>query len=348
MREVTIAGRRVGSDAAPFVIAEVGINHNGELARARDMIRVAKAAGADAVKFQTFVADELVGDATLSFTYRSQGNDVTEPMLAMFRRHELPRDAWHAVAAAARDEGIMFLSTPQNHGDLELLLELDVPAIKVGSDDFSNLPLLKSYATTKLPLILSCGMSDLSDVYTALDTVGAMDGYPVVLLLCTSQYPTPPADVNIRKLDTLGAAFPNLVLGFSDHTVGPVAAVLAVAKGARVFEKHFTLSHDLPGPDHWFSEDPAGLREWIAAIRTADLMLGDALVRPTAVERRQRGEFRRVMVAARDVAAGETLDADSIVMRRVAGGAGFPPALFDFVIGRTATRDYRRGDPITW
>jgi N,N'-diacetyllegionaminate synthase len=348
MREVKIGSRVVGSVAPPFVIAEAGINHNGDPARALEMIRVAKAAGADAVKFQTFVASELVGDPTLTFTYRSQGTEVTEPMLAMFGRYELSKAVWRDIARACRDEGIVFLSTPQNRTDLELLLELDVPAVKIGSDDFSNLPLLRSYASTNLPLILSCGMSDLGDVYAALETVGALDGYPTVLLLCTSQYPTPPADVHIRKLDALAAAFPRIVLGFSDHTTGPVAAVLAIAKGARVFEKHFTLSHDLPGPDHWFSEDPDGLRDWVASIRTADAMLGDALVRPTEMERRQRSEFRRVMVAARDLCAGDILEPESIVMRRISGGAGLAPALLEYILDRPASRDYRRGDPIIW
>ena len=348
MREVSIGGRRIGAEAPPFVVAEVGINHNGDPARALEMIRVAKAAGADAVKFQTFVADELVGDPDLTYTYRSQGVEVTESMLAMFRRHQLPRSAWHGLAAACRSEGIVFLSTPQNMGDLELLLELEVPAVKVGSDDFTNLPLLRAYAARGLPLILSCGMADLGEAYAALETVGALDGYPTVLLLCTSQYPTPPADVHIRKLDSLAAAFPDVVLGFSDHTTGAVAAVLAVAKGARVFEKHFTLAHDLPGPDHWFSEDPDGLRAWIAAIRTADAMLGRTLVRPTATERRQRAEFRRVMVAARDLREGEVMNADAIVMRRIEGGGGLAPALLEAVLGRRASRDYRRGEPIIW
>src|SRR5262249_10609741 len=154
---------------------------------------------------------------------------------------------------------ILFFSTPQNESDLDILMKVGVPAVKVGSDDFTNIPLLKSYAASGLPLILSSGMSDLAEAYHGLDAVGAFDGYPTVLLVCTSQYPRPPEYANLARITTLRAAFPPVPIGFSDHTRGPLASALAVALGACFLEKHFTLSHDLPGPDHWFSEDPQGL-----------------------------------------------------------------------------------------
>ena len=263
MNDFVIADRRVGAEHPSFIIAEVGINHNGSIDTALQMIEVAKRAGADAVKFQTFRASEFVGDPDQQFTYRSQGRQVNESMLAMFTRYELPSAAWVGIKAECDRQGIIFMSTPQNRSDLDLLLEVGLPAVKIGSDDFTNLPLIRSYAQTGLPMILSCGMSDLSEVHQALDAAGGFDGYPVALLLCTSQYPTPPIDVNLRKLRTLQGAFPGLVTGFSDHTQGPLAASLAVALGAAIFEKHFTLDHDQPGPDHWFSEDPVGLESWV-------------------------------------------------------------------------------------
>ncbi len=229
------------------------------------MVRTAREAGADAVKFQTFKASEFVGDPNQLYTYRSKGEQVTESMLAMFQRYELPLDAWGKIKSECDRQGMIFLSTPQNRSDLDLLLELNVPAIKVGSDDFTNLPLLKSYAATGLPLIVSCGMADMNEVRSSLGAIGVSSGYPTVLLLCTSQYPTPPGDVNLRKLKTLRDAFPDVTLGYSDHTQGSLAASVATALGATVFEKHFTLSRDLPGPDHWFSEDPIGLRNWISS-----------------------------------------------------------------------------------
>ncbi len=341
---IQIANRPLGKGHAPFIVAEVGINHNGELERAFQMIQVAKDAGVDAVKFQTFKADEFCGDAEQTFTYKSQGKEVTESMLEMFRRYEFNRDQWFAVKKRCDEVGIHFLSTPQNRSDLDILLELGVTAVKVGSDDFSNLPLLKSYAVTGLPLILSTGMADLSEVYQALDIIGAMDGYPVVLLVCTSQYPTPPEDVNLLKLRTLSEAFPDVTVGFSDHTQGPLAAAAAVALGACFFEKHFTLNHDLPGPDHWFSENPEGLKAWVQAIRATYKMLGSPLVRPTATERKNRSAYRRSIVALKDIPEGETLSLQNIGLRRPA--TGLAPILIDQVLGSQAARIIRKGTPL--
>jgi N,N'-diacetyllegionaminate synthase len=346
MGTVSIGNRTVGAGCEPFVVAEVGINHNGEPDRALEMIRVAARCGCDAVKFQTFKASEFVNDRAQSFTYRSQGRQVTESMLEMFARHELPIAAWRAIKAECDAVGITFFSTPQNPSDLELLLDLGVPCIKVGSDDFTNLPLLREYARTRLPLILSSGMSDLSDVHQALECVGALDGYPTVLLVCTSQYPTPPQDANLARVSTLRSAFPAIPIGFSDHTQGALAAALAVGLGATVLEKHFTLAHDLPGPDHWFSEDPAGLAEWVRTIRAAVMLLGSPVVRPTDAERNHRLEYQRRLVAARDIGAGELIEASALVLRRVAGGRGLPPAFMTHLVGRRAPRAWRAGEPI--
>jgi len=346
MTEFSIGGRAIGRGQPAFVIAEVGINHNGELAKAIEMIQVAQRAGADAVKFQTFKADEFVGNDAPLFTYRSQGKDVTESMLDMFRRYELPKGAWREIASECRRQSIVFMSTPQNRSDLDLLLELDIPAIKIGSDDFTNLPLIRSYASVGLPLILSCGMSDLAEVHQALDAAGAFEGHPVALLLCTSQYPTPPSDVNLQKLKTLQGAFPGIVTGFSDHTQGSLASSLAVALGAVVFEKHFTLDHDLPGPDHWFSEDPASLGSWITAIRTARVMLGEALVRPTAHEREMRLIARRSVIALTAISRGSTLTPTNVGLRRP--GTGLPPSCLETLFGSVAVRDIAAGDVLSF
>ncbi|HJU50430.1 MAG TPA: N-acetylneuraminate synthase family protein [Pseudogulbenkiania sp.] len=340
-QQLSLGGRPVGLGCRPFTIAEVGINHNGDFDRACRMIEVAKAAGADAVKFQTFKAAEFCGDPGQMFSYQSQGQTVTESMLAMFRRHEFSRDDWFRLKAHCDQVGITFLSTPQNSSDLELLLEIGVSAIKVGSDDFTNLPLIRRYAQTGLPLILSCGMSDIGEVHQALEAAGWFAGYPVIVLLCTSQYPTPPEDVNIRKLTTLRQAFEGLIIGFSDHTQGPLAASLATALGAGVFEKHFTLSHDLPGPDHWFSEEPQGLEQWIHNIQTAHAMLGCAWVKPTPAELDMRVLARRSVVALRDIKPGEVLSDENIGLRRP--GGGLAPGLLEHVVGLAATRPLRAG-----
>jgi N,N'-diacetyllegionaminate synthase len=245
------------------------------------------------------------------------------------------------IKKKCEETGIMFLSTPQNHSDLDLLLEIGIPAIKVGSDDSTNLPLLKSYSATNLPIIISSGMSDLAEVYQALEAVGALDGYPTILLLCTSQYPTPPEDVNLLKLKTLANSFPMVVTGFSDHTQGPLASSLAVAMGASFFEKHFTLDHNLPGPDHWFSEDPEGLKEWIGSIRTAYTMMGSAIVRATKAEKIMKKMARRSIVAICDINPGDPLTVSNVGLKRP--GDGLPPFLFDQILESKANTNIHKG-----
>lgn len=341
---IRIGSRDVGRAHPAFVIAEAGINHNGDLERACAMVRQAKLAGADAVKFQTFTASEFIADDSLTLTYTSQGSQVTESQLQLFRRHEFPKDSWRQIKACCDREDIIFLSTPQNPADLDLLLEIGVSAIKVGSDDFNNLTLIRRYARSGLPMLVSCGMADLAEVHQTLDALGTFQGYPTVLLLCTSQYPTPPADVNLRKLQTLEGAFPGLVLGFSDHTQGALASSLAVALGACVFEKHFTLDHGLPGPDHWFSEDPEELRQWVSAIRNSTRMLGDPLVRPTHAEIEMRTLARRSIVALREVKPGEMLDEANLGLRRP--GDGLSGCYWDLVAGKHALRTIAAGQQI--
>ena len=325
----------------PFVVAEAGINHNGVLKKAFEMVKVAKKSGANAIKFQTFSAEEFCGDHNQEYTYWSQGIEVTEPMLKMFRRYEFNRSEWFQIKKRCDYENILFLSTPQNRSDLDLLLEIGIPAIKVGSDDFTNLPLLKDYSSTNLPMIVSCGMSDFADVYNALDSIGTLDGYPTVLLLCTSEYPTPPEDLHILKLKTLADAFPQLVLGFSDHSQGELASSLAVAMGACCFEKHFTLDNDLPGPDHWFSENPKGLDTWVSSINKAHRMMGSSIVRPTVSEIPMRTIARRSIVVLRDVESGEKFTLENLGLRRP--GNGLPPAWFHTVLQYFASGKLKAG-----
>lgn len=340
-----INGRPIGDGFPPYCIAEVGINHNGDLSLAKQMIDAAKAAGADAVKFQTFKAEEFCGDPEQTFTYQSQGKQVTESMLEMFKRYEFTQADWLEIKAHCEAVGITFFSTPQNHSDLKLLMEIGVPAIKVGSDDFTNLPLIRSYIESQLPLILSCGMSDMAEVHQALEAAGWFNGYPVALMLCTSQYPTPPKDVNLAKLTTLRNAFPGLLVGFSDHTQGPLAAALAVSGRARIFEKHFTLRNDLPGPDHWFSEEPAGLADWINQIQTANILMGSPVIMPTIAEREMRLVARRSVVALSDIAVGEKLSDSNTGLRRP--GGGLRPDMISSVIGLIASRNIKKGERLS-
>ena len=346
MVKIKLNKHTIGHGCKPFIIAEAGINHNGEIKTAFEMICAAKNAGVDAIKFQTFKANEFVGDPNQKYTYRSQGKDVTESMLEMFKRYEFSRDDWFKIKKRCDDEKILFFSTPQNPSDLELLLELNVPAIKVGSDDFTNLPLLKAYSKTGLPMMISCGMSNLTEVHQSLDTIGSLDGYPTILLVTTSQYPTPPKDVNLLRLDTLSKMFSTIPLGFSDHTQGPLASSLAVALGACLFEKHFTLSHDLPGPDHWFSEDIVGLKKWTYAIKKSFTMMGSPLIQPTQKEDKMKILSRRSIMTIKEIKKGEILSAKNIGFRRP--GNGLSPNFMDKILGLKATRNIKRGTLIAF
>jgi N,N'-diacetyllegionaminate synthase len=346
MTKMKLFEKSGGRYSRPFMIAEAGINHNGQLEKAYSMIKIAKTVGADSVKFQTFKSDEFIGDPNMMFTYKSQNKVVTEPMIEMFKRYEFNRDEWFLIKRKCDEEGILFLSTPQNRSDLDLLLEIGITAIKVGSDDFTNLPLLKSYSSTGLPMIVSCGMSDMADVYKALEAIGSLDGYPTVLMLCTSEYPTPPEDVNLLKLKTLGKAFPDLMLGFSDHTQGVLASSLAVALGAVVFEKHFTIDQGLAGPDHWFSESPEGLKEWVVSVNNAYAMMGSQTIRPTEKEKAMIKLARRCIVTISDISENEVLSQNNVGLKRV--GDGLPAEYFYNLLGLRSTRKLSRNSVLKW
>lgn len=339
LTKIRIGRYFIGKGCGPFIIAEAGINHNGELKKAFAMIKAAKECGADAIKFQTFKAEEFISDHTQIFTYYSQGKKVTEPMFAMFKRCEFSASEWFRIKEKCDKEGILFLSTAQNRTDLDLLLKIGIRAIKVGSDDFTYTSLLKDYAKTGLPIILSCGMADLDEIKISLNAAGAFKGYPVILLYCISQYPAPAQDVNMLKLKTLRESFPGLTVGFSDHTQTDTAAVMAVAFGACVFEKHFTLDKGLPGPDHWFSENPQGLKSWVLAVRRAHTMLGSAEVVPTRSEQGMRIIARRSIVAARDIKKGEILALDNLALKRP--GTGLPVSQLQKITGRRARRNIK-------
>jgi len=341
-----IGTRNIGATSEPYIIAEVGINHNGNLSTALEMIDIAKSSGADAVKFQTFKAEEFCGDPEQQFSYFSAGKEVTESMLSMFKRMELKIDDWSKIKEYADKSGIEFFSTPQNYSDLQLLLPLAIQVIKVGSDDLTNLPLISSYAKTGLPIILSSGMADIAEVHRALEAAGWFEGKQAAMLVCTSQYPTPTENINIKRVSTLRAAFPNLVVGFSDHSQGNEAAIMATSLGAKIFEKHFTLSHDAEGPDHWFSLDPVELYSWVKAIRDAHVMLGSGIVSPAQQELKMRELARRSIVALSDILKDEILGNSNVGLRRP--GTGLAPEFLTVVQGRSSNKFIAKGETIDW
>lgn len=345
-----------------FVIAEAGVNHNGDVARAMALVDAAADAGADAVKFQTFRADALATAAAPKAAYQERQTGAGESQLVMLRRLELNHEAHHQLAAHCRARGIGFLSTPFDSASLDFLAaDMQLPLIKIGSGDLTNAPLLLEAARHGLPIILSTGMSDLNDIAAALGVLAFGYGEPVsaqpriaafhsaltrhqalllsrvVLLHCTTEYPAPMADTNLRAMQTLTARF-GLPVGFSDHTQGITAAIAAVACGARVIEKHFTLDRNLPGPDHKASLEPGELAAMVRGIRDAEVAMGDGDKKPRPVELSNRSIARRSVVATSTINAGATISIDQLGLKRP--GTGISPAHLWDLVGVTSNRDY--------
>jgi N-acetylneuraminate synthase len=353
-----------------FVIAEAGVNHNGSLDLARDLIDAAAQAGADAVKFQTFKASEIVSRHAPKAAYQQRSTDQGESQLEMIGKLELSAGDHRVLIEHARQRGIDFLSTPFESRSLALLVdELGLRTIKIPSGEITNAPFLVQIARTGCRMILSTGMSTLREVESALATLAygglAPVGQPpgaaafeaaylsasgqallrerVVLLHCTTEYPAPVADVNLKAMDVMAQAF-GMPVGYSDHTEGIHVAVAAVARGARVIEKHFTLDRSLPGPDHKASLEPAELRAMVSAIRDVEAALGDGVKRPSAAELKNRAVVRRSLVAACSIAAGEPYSEENLTCKRP--GTGVSPTAYWNRLGTAAARDYAADDLI--
>jgi N,N'-diacetyllegionaminate synthase len=322
-----------------LIIAEAGVNHNGELALARRLIDAAADAGADMVKFQSFSADQLVTAAARKAEYQDRTTDANESQRAMIRRLELTRETHKALSAHCADRGITFFSSAFDEGSVDLLAELGLDRFKIPSGEITNLPYLRHVARYGKPVLLSTGMATLGEIEAALEVL-ERSGIPrtcVTLLHCTTEYPAPMAEVNLRAMLTLRDAF-GVAVGYSDHTVGTEVSIAAVALGASVIEKHFTLDRNLPGPDHRASLEPAELKAMVAAIRNIEQALGDGIKRPGASESRNKASVRKSVVASRRIRAGERFDETNLAVKRP--GTGLSPMRWDEVLGRVAPRDF--------
>lgn len=351
-----------------LVIAEAGVNHNGSLDLALQLVDIAAEAGADVVKFQTFRADLLATAGAAKAQYQATNTGEAGSQLEMLRRLELSQADHAALLAQCRARGIGFMSTAFDAPSLQFLATLDMPAIKIPSGDITCAPLLLQAARLRRPLIVSTGMSTLADIEQALGAIafGLLDdaiprgradfaaAYAsdagraalqrhVTLLHCVTQYPAPPAAINLRAMDTMASAF-GLPVGYSDHSTGIEIALAAVARGATIIEKHFTLDRALPGPDHAASLEPGELRAMIHAIRNIEVALGSPRKEPAAVEIANLPIARRSLVFARAVLAGDTLRADMLVAKRPATGVS-PFELWDLE-GRVIARDYAADEAI--
>lgn len=340
----SIGGRGVGEGQPCLVIAEAGVNHNGSLEMALQLVDAAAEAGADVVKFQTFKTERVVSRRAAKADYQKTGSADGQTMYEMLKRLELSDDEFRAIAAHAKSRGIIFMSKGHRE-DIDFLVELGVPALKIDSAAVVYYSLLRKAAGMGLPVILSTGGSRLGEVEKALDLLAAHGNPPVALLHCTTAYPAPPDQVNLRAMATLRAAF-GLPTGFSDHTEGIEIPIAAAALGACIVEKHFTLDRALPGPDHKASLEPQELRRMVEGIRKVEQALGDPRKRPTELEQRNMQVMRRSLVAERDIAAGERLQADMIAFKRP--GTGLGEDFLDLLVGRLAARPIAAGEPITW
>jgi pseudaminic acid synthase len=339
-----IQGRRVGPGEPAYVIAELSCNHHGKYEEAEALVRAAKEAGADAVKLQTYTPDTMTLDSELPH-FKISGT-IWEGR----RLHELYKEAmtpwdWQPKLKALADSlGIHLFSSPFDATAVDFLEKMGVPAYKVASFENGDVPLLKKIAATGKPVIVSTGMASEADVELAVSTLKAAGSGPVALLKCTSAYPAPPEEMNLRAIPELARRF-GLPVGLSDHTLGSRCAVVAAALGACVFEKHLILSRGLGGPDAPFSAEPAELAEMIRAIRETESALGAGRLGPGKSERSSLA-FRRSVFAVRDIAAGETLSAQNI--RCIRPGQGLHPKHFESLLGRRAVRAITRGTPLAW
>lgn len=351
----------------PLIIAEAGVNHNGDLERAQAMVEVAAQAGVSVVKFQTFVTEELVTADAPKAAYQARQTGGEQSQAQMLKALELPQAAHFALKAQAESLGLEFLSTAFDWPSLRFLVDdLGLSRLKLPSGELTNLPFVLEHARAGLPLIVSTGMATLAEIETALGViafgrVAAAGATPslaacaeafcsaegqaalregVTILHCTSDYPAAAESVNLRAMDALAAAF-GLPVGYSDHTLGTAVSVAAAARGARVIEKHFTLDCRLPGPDHAASLEPDALRQMVRDIHTVADCLGDGIKRPQPSERATAAVARKSVVARRAIAQGAVFTAEDLMLRRP--GTGMPPAALWALIGQTAKRDYAAG-----
>jgi N-acetylneuraminate synthase len=322
-----------------LIIAEAGVNHNGDIDLAKQLVTAAAASGADMVKFQTFKAHNLVTKTASKAAYQNKTTDETESQFEMIRKLELSKADHELLIEECNRHGIGFFSTAFDTDSFDMLVNMGIKQVKIPSGELTNLPLLRYMTRLGLPVILSTGMANMGEIEAALEVI-ENSGTPrelITVLHCTTEYPTPMNDVNLRAMLSIKSAF-GVEVGYSDHTPGIEIPIAAVALGATVIEKHFTLDRNLPGPDHLASLEPKELKAMVDAIRNIELALGDGIKRPSASEIRNIPIARKSLVATRSIRAGEFFSADNIGTKRP--GTGISPMLWDDVIGRKANSDF--------
>jgi N,N'-diacetyllegionaminate synthase len=328
-----------------FIIAEAGVNHNGSVETAYELIRAAREAGSDAVKFQTFNADAVTVASNVRAEYQRKSGNAGDTQHAMLKALELNADQFSTLASYCRELGIRFLSTPFDIQSVGILGSIGVDMYKIASGEITNTPLLRAIGAAGRPIILSTGMSTLGEIETALDAIYSTGNRDVRLLHCVTEYPAPFDEINLRAMETMRIAF-RIPVGYSDHTTGIETAVAAVALGAEFIEKHLTLDRTMEGPDHGSSAEPALFAEMVRAIERVESAMGDGVKRPAPCELKNMPLVRRSLVAASAIRAGEKLQEASIAIKRP--GTGIAPRDLDTVVGMEAAVDIRADEVLTW
>jgi N-acetylneuraminate synthase/N,N'-diacetyllegionaminate synthase len=344
-RAFVVGDRAIGDGARVFIVAEAGVNHNGDPALARRLIDAAVEAGADAVKFQTFRSAALVSRHAPKADYQLATTGGEESQAEMLARVELTLEQHVELRDYCAKRGIVFFSAPFDPASVEALDGLGVALFKVPSGEITNFPLLRQIASKRKPVILSTGMSTLAEVADAVAAIRAAGDPPLALLHCVSAYPAPVAEMNLRAMDTLREQF-RCPVGLSDHTLGIEVALAAVARGAAIVEKHLTLDKTLPGPDHRASLEPSELAALVRGVRAVEAALGDGAKRPMPSEADVRRVARKSLVAARPLRAGEALTAADVAIKRP--GTGLPPSELPAVLGRRVRRDVAADEVLDW
>ena len=341
--KIVIGSKTIGEEEPVFIIAEAGVNHNGEISLAKQLVDVAYDAGVDAVKFQTFKTENVITRTAKMADYQKKQVHDADSQFEMAKKLELDYGDFVELKEYCDNKGILFLSTPHSPDAVDFLEAL-VPAYKIGSGDLTNLPFLEQIARFDKPIILSTGMATMNEVTDAVDAIVHAGNDKIVLLHCVTSYPADLEDVNLKAIDTLRRTF-SLPVGYSDHTLGPTATIAAVSLGACVIEKHFTLSKDLAGPDHKASLEPVELDKLVKTIRALEKALGDGVKKPTPTERAIMEVVRKSIVAKVSIPKGTGITEEMIAIKRP--GHGIAPKFWSEVVGKKAAVDIEEDTVLT-
>ena len=341
--EIKIGNKLIGKNHRCFIIAEAGVNHNGDVLKAKNLIDIAKEAKVDAVKFQTWITEDLITKSVDKAEYQKKNTAIQESQFEMIKKLELSFKEFRELKKYADERNIIFLSTPDDEKSVDFLEELEMPAYKIGSGELTNIFILKKIAKKGKPIILSTGMANLEEIQEAIDVIYKTGNKELILLHCTSQYPTEYKDVNLRAMLTLKKKF-NTIVGYSDHTMGILVPQLAVSLGAKVIEKHFTYDKNAIGPDHRCSLNPNELKDMVKIVRKVELILGNSIKTSTNEELEVKKLVRKTIVAKENILKGTKLTEDMLTLKRSKGNLE-PKEIFT-IIGKKTKKSIIKDEPI--